>query len=411
MSFNNFSSSVKLGNIKSYSVKNTNDTFKNSFYTNTENIDYTVYEDIDYNVIDLQKGIEEALKEPAPELLDSIGSFFASAANTVMGFAEGILQFGEDILDAACWVGAVANSWPNLLYDLGSGIFTGDWDFSSTTQHLNTAAEFISVDLVDEAYDWLYEEGPFKAIEEASFPAFKRDGGVVYGISKSSGYYAAATVTSNLIAPGVGPVMAKGLSFGVSKFGNSVESGLNDIKTNDDGTKREASLLEMAGVTATSAVKGTVEGGIMGGAEKLKLLGKAKELSDGKIFLEQTALKMTKPLASEVIELVEGDEFSWEDVAIETTAVAISETVNFGVGKLNTNIKSNLKSNSKAPSVSQESVSAQENWQPTSDSKSTSQFLDATKTGLEKAGEKALKEGVKDRTRAIFATVGLEGEK
>lgn len=51
MSFNDFSSSVKLDNIKTYNGVNTSsiNTFKNPFYSDIKDIDYSQYEEIDYN--------------------------------------------------------------------------------------------------------------------------------------------------------------------------------------------------------------------------------------------------------------------------------------------------------------------------------------------------------------------------
>lgn len=137
MSFNNFSSSVKLGNIKSYSVKNTNDTFKNSFYTNTENIDYTVYEDIDYNAINLEEGIEKA------QQLSDWDAFWADAGATVATFAfsvvEGFINVGEGLIDGTIYsvaktlqVFGVDDKWAEdiIAYDVSGELY--DWAVDAT---------------------------------------------------------------------------------------------------------------------------------------------------------------------------------------------------------------------------------------------------------------------------------------
>ena len=428
MSFNNFTSSVKLNKIQTYNNvnNNANAVFKNTFYDDIEEINYNEYANINYDSINLNESIQKAIENGAMEeeknWYDVPLTFLASAGNTVMGVAEGILEFGEDIFDAACWVSTISRSWVPLLVDVGTGIFTGDWNFSTTGAYFNEAASFIGRDLVDEGFDKLYQTQFFSSMEDNAGAAFKREGGVVYGIAKSTAYYATATAVSSVIP--VNPALAKGLTFGVSKFGDAIEGGLKKVTTNEDGTKRQASAWDLARETIVAGAKGAVEGGIMAGATKIGATGKdIKDLSkslglgndfikfvDGVTNVKSVALKATKPLANELIGLINGEEFNVKEVLIDSAAVVASES--FAIGMKSFNSKISIKSDPSTPNNAKiiEGNQLLENSETSTEgSNIISEFFKTTKSavveGVNKGIEKAEKEGVKAAIDGIVSIV------
>lgn len=344
MSFNSFGTAVKLKSVQTYDNINTKPktVFKDQFYSSFKNQDYSQYEEIDYNSIDLQKVTEtpenykewyDIVTEQYKKSKQKELSIYASMINTTIGFCEGILEFGEDIVDAACWISTISNTGPFLFADLATGIFTGEWDLSNTSAYWNWSTSIISTDLVGETFDYLYDKGPLKYVEDASYGAFKREGGVVYGISKSSGYYATACAVSSVI-PGLNPATAKGLTFGMSKLGDSLESSFSKITTDDLGNKKQASLKELGKASAISIAKGVVEGGIMASAESFKALSKAKAYSNLIKEAGTIGIKSFKPLANELVGIANGEDFNTKEVLIDTAAVIVSETVNIGYKKI-----------------------------------------------------------------------------
>ena len=398
MSFNNFSSSVKLNNIKAYGGVNTtsNDAFKRQVYSDIEEIDYGSYEEVDYNSINLQAGIENAIeKRNEKEWYEYVGDGlewyidkkiqgYCSLANTAMGFVEGVLEFGEDIVDAGAWIGTILTAKGPILADIGTGILTGDWDFSNTGAHFNKTASFVREEWVDTAFDYLYEEGPLKYVEDGAGKAFKRDGGFVYGISESAGKYA-ATIAVSTVIPG-GPVLAKGLAFGVTKFGDAIEDGVQKVTTNEDGSAKEASVLDFARETLVAGAKGTVEGTVMAGATKLSGMGMVKS---------SIGLKAIKPMANELIGVVNGEEFNVNEVLVDTAAVVVSEMVALKLKPYNPKVK--FETNSSAPAATSQSIKSAGGF--TSSNNDTKVFANSLKKavaeGINKGIEKSEKETVK----------------
>lgn len=108
MSFDNFVSSVKLNNIKTYNnINNTAvNTFQNTFYSDIKKIDYNKYEDIDYNQIDLEKGIEEA-KEQADDQ-PWYKTIYDYTATISCSFSWGVLEVVENIGDGLIMLGSAS---------------------------------------------------------------------------------------------------------------------------------------------------------------------------------------------------------------------------------------------------------------------------------------------------------------
>ena len=291
MSFNNFSSSVKLNNIKAYNSvnTNTNDAFKKQVYSDIEEIDYGSYEEIDYNSIDLQEGIENAIeKRNEKEWYEVVG---ATACVTVNSITSGILKLSEYADDGLTWLGGMAVSGVARLF--------GQKEFAENIEEMTM--DEIARDKVGELNEFFYENTELgKAINDAS--ALKYDSELAKGIQNVTTevvVIAAATAATVVTGGAAAPLFAAGFAIGA---GQSAEKNYQDKENRDfwkdsaeiavDGTIKGLSTVAYgkAGATAVNGVKTLGKLGLKG----IKGIGKQAFSSISKESLKQTAKQSGK---------------------------------------------------------------------------------------------------------------------
>ena len=288
MSFNNFSSGVKLNNIKAYSGVNTanNEAFKKQVYSDIEEIDYGSYEEIDYNAIDLQKGIEAEKNEK--EWYEVAG---ATACVTATSIVSGVLKISEAASDGLTWLGGMAVSGVARLF--------GQKKFAEKFEEMTM--DEIARDKVGEMNEFFYENTELgKAINDAS--ALKYDSELAQGIQNvttEAVIIAGATAATVVTGGAAAPLFAAGFVVGA---GQSAEKNYQDVENRDfwkdsaeiavDGTIKGLSTMAYgkAGATAVNGVKSLGKLGLSGAKE----IGKQALGSISKESLKQTAKQSGK---------------------------------------------------------------------------------------------------------------------
>ena len=266
MSFNNFNSSVKLNNIKTYNKVNTkNDAFKNTFYSDIEEIDYSKYEEVDYNSIDLEEGIEKA-QETANEqpwyktLYDYSQTIRAS-------FTWGVLEVVENVGDGLIMAGG----------SIASGV-VGIWDEELADEIKQDTQEVIQ-------YDWT--EAGYQAEMEALGVSEEISQGLAHTIAGGAGTMA-GYVAMSLIPGGAAVTATAGA---LSAVGSSAQTAFNSGATYE----------EALAVSAVSAVAGAASGGAL---NKIGAAAKgAQSLAQvGGYALAGAAVSMSEPVINSTAE-------------------------------------------------------------------------------------------------------------
>ena len=266
MGFNDFSSSVKLNNIKTYSgVNTTNNTFKNTFYSEYEEIDYSQYEEIDYNAIDLEKGIEEAKndKEWYEVVLEWDKKIRATQCVVTTTLLSGVLKIVEYADDGLTWLGGMATS--------GIVRLVGQDELAEKIEE--ATMDEIARDKVGELNEAFYEGTEIgRSINEAS--AMKYDSDLAKGIQNVTTevvIIAGATAATVVTGGAAAPLFAAGFAVGA---GQSAEKKFQDKENRDfwkdsveigvDGTIKGLSTMAYgkAGAAAFNGVKSLASNGV-----------------------------------------------------------------------------------------------------------------------------------------------------
>lgn len=429
------STAIKLNSVKSYNVKanNANNVFKNKFYSDSkiDSDNYYKYEDIDYNKINLEESIEKVVKyeEKTNKILNTINEFiefrkkmFYSSINLALGFTKGIVSFAETLLKGCVVISGTINSLGTGLFDIGRGLFTGNWDFSETkslwTKQIIPA---ISTDYTQKGFDYLYENGPLKYVNDNSFGFAKTDG-VLYGVSESVGYYTGLVVATTLTCGATGVaagttaanLIQGGLMAGAT-LGKETTKNFSKVQEQAAEEGREITWSEIGTSLGKSAGKAIIEGGIMataGAAGKSDVIKNSKFASKvGKKLagdLVSTGIKATKPLISEVYtSAIDNKSIDWKKVGVDTAATIISEGVNIGIkgakgnyrvpsNSVNSEVKKDIDSLRQPNSTSSEGQKVQTDFNK---NMQKSKFIVGT---LKKSEEKAIKEISKKAVKEVL---------
>ena len=267
MSFNSFSSAVKLNGIKTYNGVNkaTNDSFKNQFYSDIKNIDYSQYEEIDYNVFDLEKGIEKA-KEKASEQ-PWYKTAFDYTQTIRASFTWGVLEVVENIGDGLIMAGGA----------IAAGV-VGIFD-KEAAQSIKDGTQNIV------QYDWT--EAGYQAEMKALGVSEEIANGMAHTIAGGAGTMAGYVALS--LIPGGAAVTAT--AGALSAAGSAADMAF----------KNGATYEEALTVSAVSAVAGGISGGAL---NKLGVAAKGAQ-SIGQVAgyaAAGAAVAMTEPVINSTAE-------------------------------------------------------------------------------------------------------------
>lgn len=456
---------------------NNKNTFKLTSYDDIGEIDYSQYapvqQNVDFSVAAGNLGFTKAqLKEIytwKDFTLDLIGfhekiqNFWTRTAATVgnltVSLVEGLVSFAEAIVDcAALLVGGVATIGTGL-WDLGVGIFTGNWDWSATGAMWKKGfMPFVGFDATSVAFDWVYEKTPMKQVNEAAWEWGQR-GGTAYSIGKGVGYYTGVIAVSAFTAGAAGVATSAttqvagvavnttslftGGFMAAGKMAQSTQSGYNQLVASGE----DITMGDIGTVLGKSAVKGIIDGGTyIFGANVTSIPGVKNAMNTiinkipkssnevvnkvvGDVVKKeiQAVAKSTKALTSETANWLMGEEFSWLDVAKDAGATFISENAAIAFGSIKTFASS--ASNTK---VSTEAVMAENPLKDNSDlSKLVSQAaatdtpakdsstwlknlidnIKSTETGknivqsVNKGSEKGVEKMIKEVTKEVYEGV------
>ena len=218
MGFNNIGGTVKLNNIKTFNnAGSKNNVFKTQFYDDVDKIDYaTPYTEINYNEVNI-----DANEKDNGLTAQDVANLYAQsqmqqtqieqemyrqiacdAVNTFMGLAEGLMSFGEGIVDTGALIVGVGGTILTGITDIFvNGLIFGDWDFDATSSLWKDGImPFVGTNYTDKTFSAIYETEFMQGIEADAHSVFKRDGGVVYEISKGVGYYTGMIALSTVTA-------------------------------------------------------------------------------------------------------------------------------------------------------------------------------------------------------------------
>ena len=181
------------------------------------------------------------------------GATGATIVNTFFSLAEGLVSFGEAVVDTAAIVATAINSQYTLRLDalnyLGCKI-TGKEFESLTIKMWIKTMEAVAYDATGTAFAALYDTKAMKAVDSAAAGFAKRynpetgEQGLLYSIGKGVGYYggmiAAGTLTAGL-APAGTVLATEAVSVGISAAAG---------KMGQTAQKQYSSVLKKAGFLA-----------------------------------------------------------------------------------------------------------------------------------------------------------------
>ena len=225
----------------------------------TDNIDETV--------------TQEKIADPKPyasepgfgeKVLDFLGKAACDVGGFTLGLVDGVLEFGEGLVDAAMIIGtaAVTISNPIFFTDLiidGVASLAGiEYKGITETMWADVVMPAVGYDISGAAMDGIYSLDWIDTINENAHGPFKRGGGV-YKIGKTVG----TTVGTIALAVATGgtsiPLTVSTTSAilaGSQKMGNSIEKSYNSLE--DDEKKDMGNIFA---INANGMFKGLIEGG------------------------------------------------------------------------------------------------------------------------------------------------------
>lgn len=302
------------------------------------------------------KAVWEGLKWVGKQIWRTV----ASIVNFAISLVEGIVSFIEAIGDVVLLVIGGVCSIFTFISDVIQGITTGEWNWSATSAVWKKwIVPWVAYDWTTAAFNGIYSWAPFKFLEESAYAPFKRDGGIVYEIGKSVGYYvgviiasiftagaasgaAAATTTMTNAATAV--VMATG------SLGKNSQKQFNSALQTASTQNREISSAEIWRSIGISTGKAVIDGGTYfvagqyGGKLASKVAstnigGKLVANKVGNVLLNDKgmtiALKATKGYTSEGFDsIVTGKKFNFKDATVDAISTAGAEWAAFGFNKL-----------------------------------------------------------------------------
>lgn len=313
MSFDNFSSSVKLNTFNVYKNVNTsfNNPFKNTFYSDVEQIDYSDYTQPNSDAINLQKGLDTPLEESSDsaksaawnKLLDIAETTGATAVTFFASAVEGIADVGESIVDGAVQVVGGIVSYIVKQFDEDAG--------NAMQEDIQ---EFVSTDWTGKGYDAFVNA---VGIEEEIAYGFAHTAGNLVG--QVAGYAAISMI------PGAGPALTAAIG-GSAAAGSAAEAAYANGATFDEA------MIVSSTAFAAGAFAGAASnqvGTLAKGATTLK--GVAGYTASG------AAVGMAEPLINSTVEYLtygnnDGQSYSefmketggWQKVAMGAAAGGIS---------------------------------------------------------------------------------------
>ncbi len=137
---------------------------------------------------------------------------YASIANTVVGLVQGLLEFGEALIDTAAIIGTALNTPIYALFDginwLGSKLF--GYEFHSQTMAVwGQTMDFVSTKYVSDAFDDFHQNNAIgKALDEYAYAPFKSTG-AAYKVADGVGYVGGIILLS-LATAGIGGAATAG---------------------------------------------------------------------------------------------------------------------------------------------------------------------------------------------------------
>lgn len=261
----------------------------------------------------------------------------SSVGNVVMGLGEGLLSFGESLLDAAAVVSTAVHTPLILWGDFVEGVVTGEWDLSQVEDAWNRTAKAVSFDMTGAAFDALYDNCSFfiGMNEYASYWNAER-GGVVYEIADSVGYYTGVVLASTLLGPAFAGASSTAMTASVmtvSSLGKEAQTEYGALYEASGG--KDVSISQLSKATAYSTVKAGISGSVYAGAGVLKSAGQGFGYVLGSI-----GLKATKPWLNELADFALKDgKYEWDAALIDTGGIIIAEFAAVGFSALRNAIK------------------------------------------------------------------------
>lgn len=193
----------------------------------------------------------------------------------------------------------------------------------------------VATNFTDKTFDSLYSTSFMQGVDKNALGLAKRENengekGWLYSLGEGIGYYTGvALVTAATCGAGGVAISSTGVQASVmttAAMGKNSQKNLNKAITKATEENREVSGKEIFNSLLLSSGASLIEGGTYyfagTGSTILKEKGK-KELSK----IVSTGIKSTKPWTMELLNTLNGEEFSVEDALIDTGAIIISETL------------------------------------------------------------------------------------
>lgn len=225
----------------------------------TDNLDETVTSEKIENPKNL-----ESYQSFGEEVMSFLGKVGCDIGGFGLGLLDGVLEFGEGLIDAALILGTAAVIVQNPIL-LGDLLITGisklaGFEYNGLTQTIwaDVVMPAVGYDISGAVMDGIYSIDDVAAMNENAHGPFKRGGGM-YNVGKSvgtvTGTIALAVATGGTSIP-LTVSTSSAVFAGMQKMGNSVESNYNKL---DEKGKND--LGNIFAVNANGLFKGLIEGG------------------------------------------------------------------------------------------------------------------------------------------------------
>lgn len=315
-------------------------------------------------------GLWDGIKTVGSKIWSGIKKVGATVANLTVSLVEGITSFVEAIVDFVFLAAGAVKSINTAIIDLGKGIFTGDWSFSTTgALWKKVVMPVVGFDATGKLFDLAYENrlvgyamlGPaglfLKEIDNEAADWAKRKDGIGYKIGKGVGYVAGivvasiftagaagaagagtagisggATAVSSFITTGTSTVsgtltlsVSSGIIAGTTKTAQSMQKGYNELSEEE---KQDDAALRKLGLSSvlSGAVEGTTWALTMGKGLTSKMSNSSSKIVSkvGSAFANKATsanakaiMQATKAYATEGISMITDGEFDFESATID----------------------------------------------------------------------------------------------
>lgn len=283
----------------------------------------------------------------------------ATLANGGIALVKGAGQFAEAIVDSLAM--AVGNDLKSVTTIIDGVTYlvanvtdnTENWESLSASLE-KKIMEFVSVDAIENAYQWFYDTGAGEWLDENAWGPLQSDGDGTKVLSQT-GYYAPVVLASALSGGTLAPVLAGVAGFGTkaedswAKAQTKYENELQELYKNGEITKEEMESMKDEWANTETYLKGVVSATVSGTYEAFSY----SKIVDKNVITAGGAAGMQTPV-NNLIDVINGDRSLEELLTVEDIPTMIVDAV-LGAASSSAG-KSSNKAASKKNNASKESV-------------------------------------------------------